>query len=99
MCAEPVDLEELLLALLAADNLRRHAALRVLRGERLTAGVEDDDGPALMRTGEAAQFLGISRTTLWRLVRDGRIDQIEIRRGSHRYRKADLKRFVRGDHG
>ena len=47
----------------------------------------------LMRMGEAAQYVGLSRTTLWRLIKEGRLDAVELRRGSTRLRKADLDRL------
>ena len=83
MNTELIDVEELLLAVLAADDGRRRAALHVLRGEAETAARGDDaDSPVLMRMGEAARYLGLSRTTVWRLVREGRLNKIEMRRGS-----------------
>jgi len=95
MIGEPVVLEELLLAILSADDERRRQALRVLRGaSAITAAPRDTSGPVLLRTGEAAKYLGISRTTLWRLIREGRLEQVEIRRGSHRLRKAVLDEFA-----
>ena len=95
MTENPVDLEELLLATLAADDSRRRAALRVLRGQSVAAtATQDATGPVLMRMGEAARYLGISRTTLWRLVREGLLDQVAIRRGSYRLRKSDLDQLV-----
>lgn len=95
MHKEPVDLEELLLSLLAADNDRRRSALRVLRGETETpVAPSDEEGVVLLRPGEAARYLGISRTTLWRLAREGRLERVEIRQGSYRFRKAELQRFA-----
>ena len=97
MHEEPVDLEELLLALLAANNDRRRRALRVLHGEtEIPVGPRDEDGVVLLRPGEAARYLGISRTTLWRLAREGRLERVEIRRGSYRFRKSELQRFAHG---
>lgn len=97
MSNEQVTIEKLLLAILAADNDRRLAALRVLQGEAVTEKYpEATTGPLLMRIGEAARYLGISRSTLWRMITEGRLDHVELRRGSHRVRKADLDRFGRG---
>ena len=47
-----------------------------------------------MGMGEAATFLGVSRTTLWRMIQVGRIEKVEILPGSHRVRREDLERFV-----
>ena len=50
----------------------------------------------LYRMGEAAAATGLSRTTLWRAIRDGKLRSVEVRRGSHRVSEAELSRFVRG---
>ncbi len=88
-------IEELLLAILAADEGRRREALRYLRGETV---MEERPvtitGPALVRMGAAAKYLGVSRATLWRMVRDGGIEQVEVRRDSFRMRKVDLERLA-----
>ena len=47
--------------------------------------------PLLMGMIAAAKFLGVSRTTLWRMVKDGRLKRIEILPGSFRLRRADLE--------
>lgn len=95
MAAELTELEQLLLAILAADDTRRQEALRVLQGESLTeARATDTTGPVLMNVTAAAKYLGVSRTTLWRIIRDGGIEQVEVRSGSFRLRKVDLDRFA-----
>ncbi|MBT3192512.1 MAG: helix-turn-helix domain-containing protein [Verrucomicrobia bacterium] len=93
MDEQSVDIERILLALLAADSERRQAAFRVLQNEPMTEPVSAQKGPLLMRMGEAAQYVGLSRTTLWRLIKEGRLDTVELRRGSTRLRKADLDRL------
>ena len=45
---------------------------------------------------EAGQVLRVSRQTLYRMRRDGRIPSVKIR-GAIRYRKADLLRLLSGD--
>jgi excisionase family DNA binding protein len=47
-------------------------------------------GPLLMGMMAAAKFLGVSRTTLWRMVNDGRLKKVEVLPGSFRLRRADL---------
>ena len=51
----------------------------------------------LLRMGEAAALTNLSRTTVWRAVRDGRLKAVEIRKGSLRIAEAELRKFVRGD--
>ena len=48
----------------------------------------------LYRMGKAAQKTGLSRTTLWRAIRDGRLKAVEIRKGSFRIPENELRRFV-----
>ena len=88
-------LEELMLAILAADDDRRRECLMVLRGESASEQTTVPlSGPALMRMGAAAKYLGVSRATLWRMVRDGRLDHVEVRRDSYRLRRIDLDRMA-----
>ena len=63
------------------------------------AGKPEPERPAslrLLRMGEAAAATGLSRTTLWRAIRDNRLRAVEVRRGSHRVSEAELRRFVEG---
>jgi len=39
----------------------------------------------------AVKFLGVSRTTLWRMVIDGHLKRVEVLPGSFRLRRADLE--------
>jgi excisionase family DNA binding protein len=50
----------------------------------------------LYRIGQAAKALGLSRCTVWRCVKEGRIGTVEIRRGAMRIPEAELQRFVAG---
>lgn len=49
----------------------------------------------LLRMGQASAETGLSRCTLWRAIRDGRIKAVEIRRGSRRIPLSELQRFCR----
>jgi excisionase family DNA binding protein len=55
----------------------------------------DEFGDLLTET-EAGQVLRVSRQTLYRMRRDGRMPSVKIR-GAIRYRKADLLRLLSGD--
>jgi excisionase family DNA binding protein len=48
-------------------------------------------GPLLMGMMASAKFLGVSRTTLWRMVDKGRLQKVEVLPGSFRLRRADLE--------
>jgi predicted DNA-binding transcriptional regulator AlpA len=47
-------------------------------------------GPLLMGMTASAKFLGVSRTTLWRMINGGRLQKVEVLPGSFRLRRADL---------
>lgn len=59
---------------------------------------EPDERPnmRLMRMGQAARETGLSRVTLWRAIREGRLRSVEVRAGSRRVPEAELRRFVEG---
>lgn len=48
----------------------------------------------LFRMGQAAAETGLSRTTLWRAIKDGRLRAVEIRRNSWRIPETELRRFA-----
>ena len=60
------------------------------------AGRPEIERPSLRlyRMGEAAKETGISRTTLWRAIREKRLRAVEIREGSFRIPEDALRRFV-----
>lgn len=63
---------------------------------RVTAPLSLDDCGDLLTEEEAARVLRISRMTLYRMRRDGRIKSVRIGRRVL-YRKADLLRLLAGD--
>jgi len=60
------------------------------------AGKPEPERPnlRLYRMGEAAKETGISRTTLWRAIREKRLRAVEIREGSFRIPEQSLRAFV-----
>ena len=89
-------LEELMAALLSATDDRKAQALRVLRGETQEPERRAVSGPMLMSVGEAAKLLGVSRPTLWRILKAGRLEKVEIYAGAYRYRRADIEALAEG---
>ena len=53
-------------------------------------------GPLLLGMSAAAKFLGISRVTLWRMIKGGMLPKIEILPGTFRIRRADLEAIAAG---
>lgn len=68
---------------------------RILEG-KITARVETTTGPLLYGMTAAAKFIGVSRATLWRICRTGRLQKVEILPGSFRIRRADIEAFAAG---
>lgn len=50
----------------------------------------------LLRMKDAARETSISRTTLWRAIKEGRLQAVEVRKGSFRIPEYELRRFVVG---
>ena len=63
------------------------------------AGNTDPERPEsfrLLKMGEASALTGLSRCTIWRAIRDGQLNAVEIRKGSKRIAENELRRFVAG---
>ncbi len=56
----------------------------------------DVTGPLLLGMKAAAKFLGVSRTTLWRMTRMRLLDRIEILPGNFLLRRTDLEEIANG---
>lgn len=86
--------EQRLSAILAAtpDVLRR--VDRILSGE--IEGATDPGDRRLLTIQQTADALGISRTTTWRMLRDGRLPFVELRKGSRRIPSAAVTALVKG---
>ena len=67
---------------------------RVLAGEKPFPRHHAMDGPLLLNMGAAAKYLGVSRGTLWKMVRSGRLKPIELMPGSFRICRRDIEKFV-----
>ena len=63
------------------------------RGE---AAKPERRGPLLVSMGPAAQFLGVSRSTLWRMIQAGRLERVEVFTNSYRVRREDLEAIAAG---
>lgn len=90
---------EILRALVSAPDERKAAALKALRGEITETPARIVNGPLLMGMGQAADFLGVSRATLWRILQAGKIKKVELFPGSYRVRKEDLVALTDGAFG
>jgi len=87
--------EEIMQAVFTAPDERKQAALSALRGEPV-ATARPVTGPLLLGVGAGARFLGVSRATLWRAMRAGHIEKVELFAGSYRVRRQDLEALAAG---
>lgn len=87
--------DRLLKILLAPPEIQSEID-RILEGRPSAPRDEPPTGPLLMGMSAAAKFIGVSRATLWRMCRAGRLKKVEILPGSFRLRRADLLKLAAG---
>lgn len=89
--------ESLLHALLTATTPQKAAALAALRAAPpARAAKTAAPGPLLLGPSKAAQLLGVSRSSLWRMIRTGRLPTVEILPGCRRVRRTDVEAVASG---
>jgi excisionase family DNA binding protein len=69
--------------------------LRSMEAPAATAPVEPPPVVAALNREKAAKYLGISRSTVNRLVKSGRLPAIAVTGKATRYRVEDLDRLIR----
>jgi hypothetical protein len=89
------DLERRLLKLLTPNPAQLAAIGRVLDG-KAEESRPAPTGPLLMMMGDAAKLMGVSGATLWRVMKVGRLEGVEILPGSTRVRRADVEAIAAG---
>jgi len=72
-----------------ATTVRELAKMEVM-GEEPAPPPVPATGPLLLGVSKAAQFLGVSRATLWRMANRGVVKRIDIGIGSYRVSVANL---------
>ena len=95
---KPINQNERLLMYLQASPEKQDAIDRILEG-KVPSRVEAPTGPLLYGMSPAAKYLGVSRATLWRMIKVGRIGRVEVLPGSFRVRRADLEALAAGKVG
>ena len=86
--------EQRILRLLQASPEQQAAIDRILEG-KLAPEPQPPKGPLLLRVKDAAALLGVHRTTMWRLVKAGRLETVELL-GSLRIRRGDVEALASG---
>jgi excisionase family DNA binding protein len=81
---------ERILRFLQATPEQQQVIYRILAGTVELSRAEPK-GPLLVGMGEGAKLLGVSRATLWRMIKVGRLAKVEVLKGSFRLRRADLE--------
>jgi excisionase family DNA binding protein len=94
MKRQPPDLNigELVNLWVDANDERKQQAVQFLRGE---GPVVEDTRPMTLNMKQAAELLGCSRQTLWRLTRNGALPTRPLYQGgAKRIRRSDLEALV-----
>ena len=89
---------ERLLKFLQAPPDAQEAIDRILEG-KFPAKAEVATGPLLCGMSPAAKYLGVSRATLWRMIKAGRLGRVEVLPNSFRVRRAELEALASGEGG
>ena len=89
------DIETRLLKLLTANPAQLAAIDRILEGKP-DEPRPGTTGPLLLQMGDAAKLLGVSRATVWRMMKLGRLEGVEILPGTIRLRRADVEAIAAG---
>ena len=88
------DIERRLLRILTASAEQLAGIDRILEGKAESVP-EPPKGPLLMMIKDAAELLGVHRATIWRLVKAGRLEPVELL-GSLRVRRAEVEGIASG---
>jgi excisionase family DNA binding protein len=88
--------EERLKRLLAASPEQIGAIDDILESGIVRETIPERTGPLLLGMTTSAKLLGVSRATLWRMIKGGLLQKVEVLPGSFRIRRADLESIVGG---
>jgi len=88
--------DQIIQAVFTAAPENKPRALLILQGKEPDPKSAPLDGPLLMGMGDSAKLMGLSRATLWRMIRDGRLEKVEIYHNAFRLRRSDILALVQG---
>ena len=95
LARDAVSTDERFRKLLEATPTQLEVVDRVLQGWFPQEG-NASEGPLLLGMTAAAKLLGVSRATLWRMVKAGRLEKIEVLPRSFRLRRSDVEAVAAG---
>jgi predicted DNA-binding transcriptional regulator AlpA len=82
---------------LAFSTAERQTVLQLINGETQCGFTSPEAAARLLVTQKsAAELLSVSRVTIWRMKRDGRLNPVEILPGTWRYRYSEIAEIARG---
>ena len=88
--------DDLIRAVFTATDEAKTTALAILEGRDASPSRPLDNAPLLLSMGEAAALLHVSRATLWRTIKAGRLPKVELYPGAFRLRRSDILAIVNG---
>jgi len=89
--SKTVSNDKLFQAVFTATDDAKERALEILEGKESPS---ENDGPLLLSMGATCELMGLSRSSLWRLIKSGRLEKIELHPGSYRIRRADILSLI-----
>ena len=84
-------LDELMDAWFPATDEVKSRALLILQGEDIPSHIDE---PLLLTMCQASKLMGLSRSSLWRVLKAGRLEKVELFAGSYRIRKSDILNLI-----
>jgi excisionase family DNA binding protein len=69
----------------------------ILAGRMPAAPAPLATGPLLLPMGKAAELLGVSRPTLWRMLNAGKLTRVEVLPNTYRVRRSEIEALVTGN--
>ena len=84
--------DALIKGIFSASEETKSRLLLILQGEDVPLR---SDEPLLLTMGQAAKLMGLSRSSLWRLLKIGRLEKVQLYPGSFRIRKSDILSLIK----
>lgn len=85
--------DDLIRAIFTAPEEAKSRALLILQGEDIPSRIDE---PLLLTMGQSAALLNVSRATLWRMLKAGRLEKVELYPNAFRIKKQAILDLVNG---